>query len=115
MRRKIIDQSKQRVDNAISKRLDEELTSEKVREEIKARITEEVLRRHVEAVLMMDANGQIVTDYVEKRAEKLDRNSVTQLIHLINEAIKSLPHDVPEECGGKEAGWLARLRTLFTK
>lgn len=100
-----------RIKDEIHTKMDEKITSKRIQEEIATRITEQTLREHIEAVLMVEANGQIVADYAKERAAGLNRESITKLIQLMEDVIRSLP----QEHKDKEVGWLRRVRTWFTR
>ena len=98
----IRDESGQRIDEAIRQRLDEGVTPERVGDEVKARITDAVLRERIEAVLMLDANGQIVAEYAHAGAKDLDQASIERLIRLLDDIIQSWR---AAERGGGDMGW----------
>ena len=99
------------------------------------------LWQHVEAVLMIDANGKIVEEYVKERASKLNDKEFMKLIDLMNDIVRSWSPPVRAESSdsgegddsiegddssesddnseGRKQSWprglLARLRAFFSK
>lgn len=79
---------------------------ENIRKEIEARLTEEVLRRHVEAVLMVDANVQIVREYAKQRAGDLDPATIERLVGLMDETVEAWRGHVQAERRKRRKGFL---------
>lgn len=77
------------VQDFLREKFDEGTVPENIRKEIEARLTEEVLRRHVEAVLMVDANVQIVGEYAKLRAGDLDPATIERLVGLMDETVEA--------------------------
>ena len=63
-----------------------ELTNSKAIEEaVQHLIPEEAFRSYVQAVLLANANGQIVAQYARERAEAMDTKAVEALLGLLSE------------------------------
>ena len=81
--------AKETVQKFLKEIFGEETAPENIRKEVEARLTEEVLQRHVEAVLMIDANAQIVGEYAKQRAGELDPETIGRLAKLMDETFKA--------------------------
>ena len=102
-------------------KLDESTKPEVIQEAIRRRIPEDELRAHVEAVLLANANGQIIKEYAKERAAAMDAKAVEALLGLLREAIEDVAPQAeqePEEDRGgpwtraraATAGWWHRRR-----
>lgn len=113
----IVEKSAQDVDTAISSRVKEEVILNTIQAKIAKYLTEEILRKHIEAALLVEANGQVVKEYGERRATKMDEEAFQQLIHLLYDIIRSWSDDAPEEraeSSERSRGWYGRLKDRLT-
>ena len=97
------------------RRKTDELTREVTREQVAVRLTEEVLREEVKAVLMIEANGRIVDEYVSQPIEKLDAKTVEQVVDRLSEVIKAWADHVEKTRRDEHAGWWAKAKARFSK
>lgn len=99
----------------------DEIGPEVIKKAVQHRIPEDVFRAHIEAVLLANANGQIVKEYAKERAAAMDAKSVEALLCLLRETIEHVAQyakQKPEEDRGgpwtraraATAGWWHRLR-----
>lgn len=93
----------------------DDLMREVTRDQVARRLTDKTLREHVKAVLMVEANGRIVDEYVRQPIENLDAKTIEQVIDRLSEAIEAWAHHVEEARGGKQAGWWAKAKARFSK
>ena len=77
------------VGSFLRERFDEGTVPENIRKEIELRLTEDVVRKHVEAVLLVDANIQVIGEYARQRASDLDQATVERIVELMDEMVKA--------------------------
>ena len=97
------------------RRKTDELMREVTREQVAALLTEEVLREEVKAVLMIEANGRIVDEYVSQPIEKLDAKTVEQVVDRLSEAVEAWADHVEKTRRDEHAGWWAKAKARFSK
>lgn len=73
----------------LRKKFDEDTTPAKIRQEIEQRLTREALREHVEDVLLVDANLEMIEEYVRERAGDLDEATIERIVELMEELVKT--------------------------
>lgn len=72
----------------IEKKLGELTTQDAIDDAVRNRIPEEEFRAHVRAVLLANANGQIVAEYAKEHAEAMDTQAIEALLGLLDDATK---------------------------
>lgn len=112
---KIRIRAEETVQNFLREKFDEGTVPENIRKEIAARLTEEVLRGHVEAVLMVDANVQIVGEYAKRRAGDLDPAAIERLVGLMDETVEAWRGLVKAERRRRRKGFLRGLFSRFDR
>ena len=106
----VVSESDQRVGEAIRTRLEDGMSPQRIREEIASHINEDMLQKHIEAVLMVEANSQVVAKYATEHAKDLSEEAATRLIRLMNDVIQSLSGHLEAEQTDEDAGWLEKLK-----
>ena len=101
------------VQSFLKEKFDEGTVPENIHKEIEARLTEEVLRRHVEAVLMVDANIQIVGEYAKQRAGDLDQKAIERLVGLMDETVEAWRGLVQAERRKQRKGFFRAFLSRF--
>lgn len=74
----------------LARKFDEGTAPRNISKEVQARLTADVLRGHVKDVLMIDANVQMVGQYVKERARDLNPETIERLLPLLEGAFKAL-------------------------
>lgn len=93
----------------------EELTeSDAIEEAVRSRIPEEDFRAYVEAVLLANANGQVVESFAKARAEAMDTKAVEALLGLLNNTVKHVAQcaKVKRKENRRRRWWEARERIV---
>lgn len=91
------------------RKLDESIRPEVIKEAIQDRIPEETFRAYVEAVLLANANGQIIREYARERAAAMDAKALEALLGLLNETIEHVARRAKEERDGL---WARAMTTM---
>ena len=116
-----LDESAKTTLDKLARKIDESTRPEVLKEEIRRRIPEEAFRAYVEAVLLANANGQIVKEYAKERAAAMDAKAVEALLGLLRETIEHVAQyaeqELEEDSDGPwtrakaaMAGWSRRRR-----
>ena len=87
----------------------DELIREITRDQVDLRLTNKMLREELKAVLMVDANGQIVDEYVRQPIERLDAETVGQVVDRLSETIEAWRRR------DDRRGWWARTKARFQR
>lgn len=72
----------------IKEKLGESTTQDAINKAVRDRIPEREFRAHVRAVLLANANGQIVAKYAKEQAKAMDTKTVEALLGLLGDAVK---------------------------
>ena len=92
-----LDESAKTTLDKLARKIDESTRPEVLKEEIRRRIPEEAFRAYVEAVLLANANGQIVKEYAKERAAAMDAKAVEALLGLLRETIEHVAQHAEQE------------------
>ena len=92
-----LDESAKTTLDKLARQIDESTRPEVLKEEIRRRIPEEAFRAYVEAVLLANANGQIVKEYAKERAAAMDAKAVEALLGLLRETIEHVAQHAEQE------------------
>lgn len=93
----------------LEERFNEGTASKTVRQEVERRLTDEVLEGHVKAILVTNANVDVIREYAKKQAAMLDAETVERILRILEEVVESLQTHVPTKRSRERGGVFGRL------